>query len=73
MGKKAVRVAISNTEDLVRKNAEDKVINDLMEKRKLQQDALLKIITAMDKVLPLSDLGSSSDSEKKNFKKRPKK
>lgn len=43
------RLTLSTDDDLVTSKPDEQVINDLIERRKLQQDALKKIIMYMDK------------------------
>ena len=46
---KKERLSLSTDEDLVTGKPDEQVINDLIQRRKLQQDALKKIMMYMDK------------------------
>lgn len=47
--RKKERLTLSTDDDLVTGKPDEQVINDLIERRKLQQDALKKIMMYMDK------------------------
>jgi len=47
--RKKERLTLNTNEILVPGNLDEQMINDLIQQRKLQQDALMKIMTYMDK------------------------
>jgi hypothetical protein len=71
MGKKANPLSISK-EPGIQRNQEDKVINDLIKKRKLQQEALTKIMTSMDVVIERLNHSTTELLNGNNKKRLPK-
>ena len=72
MGKKAVHLSASKKESGLQRKQDDKVIKDLIAKRKLQQEALTKIMDSMDSVLSQLNHSTARLLEKGNSKRLPK-
>jgi len=56
---------VNTTSESATKKIDDKVISDLIEKRKLQQEALIKIMSSMDKNSEQSEVGDGVRRKKR--------
>ena len=73
MGKKAIHLPTSAEKAPVQKKTADSLINALIEKRKLQQGALIKIISSMDKEAANHVHHAATDTIRKKNTRTPKK
>lgn len=71
MGKKTKRLSVHKDESGLREQ-EDKFINDLIEKRKVQQEALTKIIDSMDSMIAQLNYSTARLLDKGNSKRTSK-
>jgi len=69
MGRKTKHPQASKTDSVI-SGLEDRLITDLIEKRKLQQEALTKIMDSMDSMLAQMNYSTARLLEKGNTKRQ---